>query len=123
MPAHAGAEAVFPAQEFAKERDQIQPPRDQRRRAPVIQRHGILLTEMADHAGRDRFLSDAQMHFAGDHAFLPEILHGFLEAPAPQHLPVKRPQIRFHGVYPVRLLSITARHLALHVNIQQFGGQ
>jgi hypothetical protein len=78
---------------------------------------------VADHAGRDRFLADSQMHFAGDRAFLPEILHGFLEAPAPQHLPVKRPQILFHGVYPVRFLSINARHLVLHANIQQFDGQ
>ena len=96
MAAYTGAEAVRQAQEFPQERNQIHPPRHQRRRAAVIERHCVAFPKMINDTGGNGFLSDSQMHFAGDLTFFPQIAYRLFEAPAPQHLPVKRPQIRFH---------------------------
>jgi hypothetical protein len=64
----------------------------------MIQRHGVAVFEVPDYSGGNGLFSKPDMHFPGDLAPVPQIRDGLLKLPAPEHLSVERPEIRFHHV-------------------------
>jgi hypothetical protein len=73
-------------QKLAQKQNHVQPPHDQGRCSPVVEGHRISVLKLQNGSGNNSFFSNAQVHFAGNPAIIPQPPDGFLEQAASEHI-------------------------------------